>query len=99
MSKWTYIYARVDERTWEVFFQGRDIKGHLAGRIDPSQNWDRYLFTSALEALGAEDGTRFKEEFTKVLHFMAAMNKMGETTKEGFRPFLTIFARDEQAGE
>lgn len=91
MSKWIYIYPRVNEQDGAIYFQWQDFKAHLAGVEDKSKNWDKFLFTAAKEVLGTEQGEAFKKEFNKVLQYMATMNKIGEVTKE-FRPLLTLLA-------
>jgi len=89
MTKWIYIYPRVNEQDWTIYFQGQDYKAHLAGVEDQSKNWDKFLFTAAKEVLWTEAGEVFKKDFNKVLQYMATMNKIGEVTKE-FRPLLTL---------
>lgn len=93
-NKSIYLYPRFDE-DGNVLFQGRNFIAHLTGREDIEKNWDKYLFTAAKEVLWEEEWKQFKKHIRIVLDYMAAMNKIGETTKE-FRPLISLIVRDEQ---
>ena len=91
--KWTYIYPRKDDRSWKIYFQWRDFKLHLAGKVDDEKWWDKFLFSNAKDVLGEKEWLQFREDFIKIIDHMAQVNKIGEITKF-LTPLLVLFTGD-----
>lgn len=90
MNKWTYIYSRKDPRTWKLYFQWRNFKLHLAGKVDDDKGWDKFLFTDAKNVLWEEAWLQFRKDFIKIMDYMAEVNKIGEITKS-LTPFMVLY--------
>lgn len=89
-----YIYPRVDKRTGEIYFEWTNVKLHLAGILNPKQNLDKFLFSTAKNVLGSRAaGVEFKRQFMIVTEAMAKQNMVSQLFGSNFLPIMTAFVK------